>query len=177
MDIEFTPFPKIPRLNRLCVITEKIDGTNAQIIIKGSQIAAASRSRLITPEDDNFGFAKWVNDNRDELLELGDGHHFGEWWGQGIQRRYNVTNKYFSLFNVERWATNRPSCCDVVPTLFVGNFSTEAVNAALELLKTEGSFASPGFMKPEGIIVWHTAARSMFKVTLDNDAEPKSKAA
>ena len=30
---EFQPFPKIPRLSREIVITEKIDGTNAQILI------------------------------------------------------------------------------------------------------------------------------------------------
>ena len=33
MMIEFTKFPKIPRLNRDMIITEKIDGTNAQIYV------------------------------------------------------------------------------------------------------------------------------------------------
>lgn len=31
--IEFKPFPKMARLKRQCLITEKIDGTNAQIFI------------------------------------------------------------------------------------------------------------------------------------------------
>jgi hypothetical protein len=31
--MEFTPFDKTPRLNRECAVTEKIDGTNAQISI------------------------------------------------------------------------------------------------------------------------------------------------
>jgi hypothetical protein len=48
--IEFQAFPKIPRLVRDCVITEKLDGTNASIIItEDGQIGAASRNRLITP--------------------------------------------------------------------------------------------------------------------------------
>lgn len=31
--IDFTPYSKTPRLNREVVITEKIDGTNSQIVI------------------------------------------------------------------------------------------------------------------------------------------------
>lgn len=49
-----------------------------------------SRTRWITPEDDNYGFAKWANENKEELLKLGIGQHFGEWWGSGIQRGYNL---------------------------------------------------------------------------------------
>ncbi|MCJ7726507.1 MAG: hypothetical protein MUP76_09000, partial [Acidimicrobiia bacterium] len=46
-------------------------------------------SRWITPEVDNYGFARWVKDHEEELRTgLGAGLHFGEWWGQGIQRRY-----------------------------------------------------------------------------------------
>jgi hypothetical protein len=30
---EFIPFPKIPRIHKECVITEKIDGTNGIIYI------------------------------------------------------------------------------------------------------------------------------------------------
>lgn len=33
MTPEFKPFPKMPRLSRECIITEKIDGTNASILI------------------------------------------------------------------------------------------------------------------------------------------------
>jgi hypothetical protein len=32
-------------------------------------------------------------------------------------------------------------------------------------------------MKPEGIVIWHDAARQMFKVTLEKDSEPKGVAA
>ena len=81
---QFEGFPKIARLNRDMVVTEKIDGTNAAIGINGEEIWAQSRKRLITPEDDNFGFAAWVQKNAYALrLILGDGLHFGEYWGLG----------------------------------------------------------------------------------------------
>jgi hypothetical protein len=172
---QFEPFPKIARLNRECVISEKIDGTNAQIIIgDDGSIAAASRSRIITPDDDNFGFAAWVRDRAEELHALGPGRHFGEWWGAGIQRRYGLAEKRFSLFNAARWSEERPACCHVVPVLYRGLFSTDAVDACIEQLREIGSFAAPGFMRPEGVIVWHDAARVGFKVTLERDEEPKS---
>src|SRR5438552_1079029 len=80
-EIEFNGFPKIPRLSRECVVTEKIDGTNAQILISEcGEVFPGSRSRWITKEDDNHGFAKWVYENSVELMRLGIGRHFGEWW-------------------------------------------------------------------------------------------------
>ena len=176
MTLEFEEFPKIARLNRNCVISEKIDGTNAQIIIgEDGKIAAASRSRIISPEDDNFGFAKWVQEHADDLQLLGPGRHFGEWWGAGIQRRYGLSEKRFSLFNVVRWSDNRPTCCSIVPVLFQGLFSTDAVESCIEQLRINGSAAAPGFMKPEGVVIWHEAARVLFKVTLERDQEPKGK--
>jgi hypothetical protein len=106
-NLEFSEFPKMARLSREVIITEKIDGTNAQILItKDNRLLTGSRTRWITPNDDNYGFAKWVEENREEVLKLGIGRHFGEWWGSGIQRGYNLPKgeKRFSLFNVSRWA-------------------------------------------------------------------------
>lgn len=177
----FMAFPKIARLNREIVVTEKLDGTNAQIEINdtGDEIVSAgSRNRYITPEMDNHGFARWVAANRDELLKLGPGRHYGEWWGSGIQHGYGLTKgeKRFSLFNVARWGDGetRPACCGVVPTLYRGMFSQAAIDEALERLRTQGSVAAPGWMKPEGLIVYHTASGTLYKVTLENDASPKS---
>lgn len=172
----FYPFPKIPRLNRACTITEKIDGTNAQIIIDPEgNISAASRNRMITPEDDNMGFARWVQENAEELKGLGTGRHFGEWWGLSIQRRYAEPKKIFSLFNVARFEhpASRPACCSVVPKLFEGQFSTDIVDRTLVDLRSNGSLASPGFMDPEGIVVFLHASKSMFKVTCKDDEKPK----
>jgi hypothetical protein len=178
MSGDFRPFAKIARLSRDVVITEKIDGTNGQIYINDSGIfqGVGSRNRWITPKEDNFGFARWAYDHGAELEELGPGNHFGEWWGQGIQRKYGLDHKRFSLFNTSRWANNiaRPACCHVVPTLYIGPFSTEVVSRLILALRAEGSQAAPEFMEPEGIVIWHTAARSYFKKTLENDEVPKT---
>jgi hypothetical protein len=180
-DLEFKPFAKIARLNRDVVVTEKIDGTNALVHVSddGSVVRAGSRTRWIVPGDDNFGFAAWVAKNEECLRRLGPGLHYGEWWGAGIQRRYGLTEKRFSLFNVGRWSDDatRPECCGVVPTLARGIGVDLLVSGAIERLRTSGSVAAPGFMNPEGVVVFHTASGSLFKVTCDKDEAPKGRAA
>ena len=192
---EFIEFPKMARLSREVIITEKIDGSNAQVLItEDGDIIAGSRNRWLTLKDDNFGFAAWVDAHKDELLKLGTGRHFGEWWGKGIQRRYGLTERKFSLFNVRRWAKHGteperivtgdprvvkfqevlPECCDLVPILFRGDFCTVAVNKCLDDLRALGSVAAKGFMNPEGVVVFHTAANVGFKKTLEKDEVPKS---
>lgn len=177
MDQEFVPFPKIARLNRDVIVTEKIDGTNAVVLVgEDGSVRAGSRSRWISPDDDNFGFAKWVAEHAEELRGLGPGRHYGEWWGAGIQRRYGLSEKRFSLFNTTRWRDPavRPACCHVVPVLWTAPQDiSSAANAALSLLRTHGSFAAPGFMRPEGVVAYHTASGQMFKVTLEKDEAPK----
>lgn len=193
--MEFVEFAKMPRLAREVIVTEKIDGTNACVgIAEDGQIYAGSRSRWITPADDNFGFAAWVQAHRDELLTLGPGRHFGEWWGAGVQRRYGQTEKRWSLFNVQRWALHGtepkqvatadprvmktqdllPPCCGLVPVLYRGAFDTAAIECMLSGLRTNGSAAAPGFMKPEGIVVFHVAGNVGFKKTLERDEVPKA---
>jgi len=120
MYIKFESFQKIPRLSREIIVTEKIDGTNAQILIlENGDIIAGSRNRFITKENDNYGFAGWVDRNKNELLKLGVGRHYGEWFGNGIQRGYGLKEKCFYLFNTKRWLdeNKRPICCGVVPIL------------------------------------------------------------
>ena len=222
MTPEFKPFPKMARLSRECYITEKIDGTNASIFIydpklntegeegftsakdamgKVWNIKAGSRTRWITPANDNFGFAKWVWDNVAEIVDLGVGHHFGEWWGSGIQRGYGFKNgeRFFSLFNAGRWVEhdkptyaienpnpkappkfteNAPACCKVVPILdrclFDDTYDDVPVaDVALRALKRYGSCAAPNYMNPEGVVVYHVAAGIGFKKTIENDGQPK----
>jgi len=176
--MEFQSFAKIARLNRECIVTEKIDGTNGLVYVPdddAAPILAGSRSRWITPTDDNFGFARWVAEHADELRKLGPGYHYGEWWGAGIQRRYGLSEKRWSLFNVARWGDDavRPACCHVVPEIARGMDIRETTERALTALRMGGSFAEPGFMKPEGVVIFHTASSQLFKVTLEKDAEPK----
>lgn len=179
MTPEFVAFPKLARLRRNITITEKIDGTNAAIGIgEDGSVWAQSRKRLITPGDDNFGFARWVTEHADELLGLGEGLHFGEWWGSGIGRRYGLDEKRFSLFNTSRWtnAEDRPACCHVVPVLAQHTFSGDVVENAMVALREHGSVAVPGFMRPEGVVVFHHHANVMFKATLEGDEMSKGEA-
>lgn len=189
--MDFIGFPKIARWSRPCAVTEKIDGTNAQVWIPEPESVAGllvegvitheypflcgSRSRWITPKDDNYKFAAWAYENWQELQKLGPGHHFGEWWGQGIQRNYGLREKRFSLFNVSRWrdSEKRPTCCHVVPILFEGEFDGLNPQTFIDTLKNEGSFAVLGYMNPEGIIIHHYHGRFSFKKTLDNDEKGK----
>ena len=211
---EFKAFPKIPRLNRDIIITEKIDGTNAAIRIELPEaldkplsagagvkvgdfiVRAQSRTRFIQPLNDNAGFAKWVWENAAELTALlGEGIHFGEWWGAGVQRRYAQATKRFSLFNVSRWGfLNEPEYVatqgrkvvgggpvDAVQTLYRGPWFQDepttgrqwAPEAALDLLRTNGSVAAPGFTDSEGIMVFHEAGGYLFKATVKDDEKPK----
>jgi hypothetical protein len=172
---EFVPFPKIARLFREVIITEKIDGTNAAVgVTDDGQVYAQSRKRLITPEQDNHGFARWVAEHEDELrVGLGPGLHFGEWWGNGIQRGYGLENgdKRFSLFNVRRWTPDvTPNCCSVVPIIGESDsFSTDLVKTALTSLELAGSAAAPGYDDPEGVVVFHVKSQYLFKATIKND--------
>ena len=190
---EFQPFPKIARLSRDIIVTEKIDGTSAQIYVgEDGQILAASRNRWLTSRavqairgcgEDNFGFASWVEEHADDLCSLGPGRHYGEWWGSGIGRGYGLTKgeKRFSLFNVARWAdemgdprsASRPKCCLTVPILYRGPFLTPRIEYCLEKLRDEGSVAAPGFMRPEGVVIFHPQGNVGFKKTLEKDAEGK----
>ena len=188
---EFEAFPKIPRLNRDMVITEKIDGTNAGIYIdEKNNLYPASKNRWIDPENDNYGFARWVEKNKFDLVKLGPGMHWGEWWGQGIQRKYELDEKRFSLFNSGKWKNRykpvtqvwprieiaeeyAPKCCHVVPVLYVGMFSTGiADHIRAQLRKTE-SAAAPGYDNPEGIVIYHVGAQGYFKATCYGDEKPK----
>jgi hypothetical protein len=196
--MEFQEFGKIARLTRECTITEKIDGTNAQIYIgENGDFLTGSRTQWITPENDNHGFSRWAHEHKEDLLKLGIGSHFGEWWGSGIQRGYNLLKgeKRFSLFNTRRWARignelcqyptqdprvmksqeHAPECCHVVPVLYEGMFDTTMFFSVLGMLKSHGSYASEGFMNPEGIVIYHKQGNIMFKKTLDKDDEWKGK--
>lgn len=189
--MEFRQFGKIPRLNRLCTITEKIDGTNGVIHIEPQStylvpidaayavgdlvLFAGSRTRWVKPGYDNHGFAAWVRTNAHELVKLGPGTHYGEWWGQGINRGYGLKEKRFSLFNLARWADAavRPACCRVVPPLYEGPFTTDIVKHCLQYLANNGSTAVMGYPDPEGVVVYHHGGNSLWKATVKGDEEGK----
>lgn len=176
--MDFIKFQKIARLSRECIVTEKIDGTNGCICIgENMEFLVGSRTRWIMIENDNHGFAKWCMEHKEELLKLGVGRHYGEWWGSGINRGYGLTKgeKRFSLFNVSKWIDDsiRPNCCGIVPVLYQGLFDTLKINECLYSLKISGSIVSSGYMNPEGIVIYHIAGGYLFKKTIEKDGIPK----
>lgn len=167
----FVPFQKVPRLRRRIVVTEKIDGTNAAVWVDGyGDVWAASRNRWLSTESDNFGFAAWVADHESEFADLGPTVIRGEWYGNAIQRGYGMSDRRFAVFSQD---IEIPACCERVPVLYDGVFSDRGVNFALNTLREHGSIAAPGFMNPEGVVVYHTAAGTLAKVLLEGDELPK----
>lgn len=169
--MEFKEFNKIPRLMKDIIITEKLDGTNAQILIQDGELKAGSRNRWLAHGADNYGFFQWCCDHKHELIGgLGEGRHYGEWWGQGIQRNYGLKEKRFTLFNPKLAESPLfPACCSVVPTLYHGPFSLEAIDLVMADLKRLGSRAAPEYMNPEGVVIYHTASGHVYKKTFDDN--------
>lgn len=205
MSVEFEPWPKSPRWFRDVTVSEKLDGTNAGVHIvavtgeaeisgpdsrffhtngDGDEflVVPQSRKRIITPSEDNYGFAKWVEANAWHLIStLGPGLHYGEYWGEGIQRRYDMKRKVFSLFNTAKWGDVLSVDPDdtglaVVPVLYEGPLRGASIDVILEGLAESGSHAAPGFMRPEGVCIFHHASRNVYKALIDNDDIPKSAA-
>lgn len=202
----FEKFPSLTRFSHGWTITEKLDGTNAAIVItpadlvvdphyhataiatiRGNLVFAQSRTKLITPgkSTDNAGFARYVYDNAEEIVaKLGEGRHFGEWVGKGVQKRhYNLPNKVFALFNVNRWqGADLPQLVTTVPAMvrnaYLDNPGATA-RTQLDHLKVAGSlfggFDANGdpYLNPEGIVMYHAPSNTAFKKTFDYDESGK----
>lgn len=185
---DFPSFPKTTHYSGLYgVVTEKIDGTNGLVFVSDNrEVRAGSRNRWLTPENDNYGFAAWVEANKDLLARLGPGHHYGEWWGTGIGRGYGVDYRAFSLFDAPRWreafkdevrfplAMRLVARLDYVPILHFGPMYAEVPFRCDENLYLNGSVAAEGYMYPEGVVVQYLTGgsymeRPRFKIS-DNHA-------
>lgn len=154
---DFVSFSKIAAFGKLRMsITQKIHGTNAQIYIKDGEIKAGSRNRWVFPGDDNYGFAAFVENNKSELIDkLGDGRHFGEWAGPGINSGEGLSDKKFILFDWWKYPEERelPPQTTVVPVLYSGRADLSKVEDVMSDLKKNGSKLAEGFMHPEGIVI------------------------
>lgn len=91
----------------------KLDGTNGGVqIFSDRRVVAQSRTRIITPQADNAGFASWVSENIDyfENLAIADRITiFGEWCGQGIQKRTaisQINRRIFVVFAIQFGGTD-----------------------------------------------------------------------
>lgn len=157
---EFKAYKKTSRLeNVTCRITEKLDGTNALIYIDHdtNTILAGSRSRWLMANSktkDNFGFGAWVEANRDELLKLPNGYHYGEWVGKGIQRGYNMSDRQLYLFNQDYLEAFQCKCVKFVP--FIKMYSLSYLQTIIDQLQEQ--FIKTGSIldsntKAEGLII------------------------
>lgn len=156
--MDFIAFPKIEKFAALKMsITQKIHGSNALVCISpDGELKTGSRTRWVTPEDDNYGFSNFVNAHREEFITLlGPGYHYGEWAGPGINSGEGLSVKTFVLFDWWKYPAERKLPLNVrpVPVLYNGAADVSAVHLAMDKLLTEGSLLSPGFMRPEGVVV------------------------
>ena len=76
---------------------------------------------------------------------------------------------------MSRWGEKRPACCHVVPVLWRGDFDTRAIYETMQQLLQNGSAAAPGFMRPEGVVIYHAQANVLFKKTFENDDAGKGR--
>lgn len=97
--------------------TVKIHGTNAGVTYDGKDFWPQSRSSVISVENDNAGFAKFVEERKEAFLEMFKyqaecGSHWGSWdyltifgefAGKGIQKgvAVNELEKAFYVFDVK----------------------------------------------------------------------------
>ena len=117
--LKFVGFPSIELLHNVVRLSEtyphlvpgpieyrskgKLHGTNAGITVAGGEYAAQSKSKVVTPQDDNAGFARWVEGFADYWKSLPDMTIFGEWCGPGIMRGTainQIPSKVFAVFAI-----------------------------------------------------------------------------
>jgi hypothetical protein len=85
----------------------KLHGTNAGVRLDNGEIAAQSRTQLISVGNDNAGFAAWVLTNEEYFRGLeslrNNATIFGEWCGPGIMKGTainQIPKKIFAVFAV-----------------------------------------------------------------------------
>jgi len=194
-EVGFIKWPSTPRFHKYLTIAEKINGTNAAIRILDGKVTTQSRKRIITPDDDNFGFARWAYDNAGALTDvLGYGVHFGEWFGEGIQKNpLGIEGKRFAHFSpwkfndAEKERIENSGLVEFVPILFEGQADFMTIPTVLTNLSQFGSQVSGAARyvpesfdgpagdftvanKAEGIIVWQKETQQKYKILLENDS-------
>jgi tRNA-binding EMAP/Myf-like protein len=73
----------------------KLDGTNGGVqIFPTGDVFAQTRTSIVVPGDDHYGFAAWVEKNKKYFSALKKSVRlviFGEWCGRGIQKRTAIS--------------------------------------------------------------------------------------
>ena len=111
-DLIYDPLKPLPVLEYEGTV--KLHGTNAAICFDRTtnQYWFQSRENIITPQNDNMGFARIYENSLVQVPNLPIGDKiciFGEWCGQGIQKGVGISSlpKMFMVFGVkidDKWA-------------------------------------------------------------------------
>ena len=97
--------------------TVKIHGTNSSVglDLKDNSLFCQSRNRVLSLDDDNYDFVKYVEDNKSEFLKIFNEIKnkintenydsiiiYGEWAGKGIQNKVAVSElgRFFAPFSI-----------------------------------------------------------------------------
>lgn len=94
--------------------TVKLHGTNGAVRVQGGNVTAAGRNRVLTIQQDNYGFAHFVAGRAELFSTLAqnfisdDVTFYGEWCGQGIQKSVAIASlpKMFVIFGIFDHASN-----------------------------------------------------------------------
>src|SRR5262245_50656379 len=95
-----SPLPRIVYRAKI-----KLHGTNAAVQRTREGVFPQSRSQLLSPGDDNKGFARWVEASRAYFEALPpEVTVFGEWCGPGVEKGMAVSaldRKIFAVFAIQ----------------------------------------------------------------------------
>lgn len=117
--MDFVPFPSIEGFHSVCKTGQyhqskvtyrgkiKLHGTNAAVRVKDGKAYAQSRTRIIGVQNDNEGFAHFVEQYRQYFEQpwFENSTIFGEWCGPGIQKGTAINlipAKIFAVFAVQQ---------------------------------------------------------------------------
>ncbi len=110
--------PIIDKLAKMPIIhftgSVKLHGTNASICYDGTNLWAQSKENILTLEKDNYGFAFFVESNKEYLINLLQKYIdenkliniiciYGEWAGKNIQKNIAISQleKTFYMFGIK----------------------------------------------------------------------------
>lgn len=171
---EFRGFGKIVRHDCAVVVTEKIDGTNAAVLITENGTYAGGRRRWLTPgAEDQYGFAAWVQANEEGLREtLGPGMHRGEWYGHRVNRGYGLAERRLMLFTAapDLVAGQPDHGLWEHPTLLYAGPLDRDLEGIVRGALCGGSLHVPGWDRPEGAVALLPNG-SRIKVIIDKERE------
>lgn len=141
----------------------KLHGTNASIVLdREGNYYCQNRSRIITPDNDNYGFAKWAHQPsvKEFITEFVYEEYFipvgtekvviyGEYAGKGIQRKVAISevDRFFSPFECKVFIKDLP-----IPVKIYEDFLNKLTNKDLRIFSIGefGEYNLPiDFNKPE----------------------------